>query len=108
MSVEEIDKIDFISLKEGTNQVILTISDHLDWIDADYHLEILQDKLNTYLGFCESGEIYESYPKAEGKEIIIEVKGKYPLNSVAEEFYEQAKEAIEEAGFELRFELFEE
>ena len=108
MSVVQTDKVDFISLREGANLVVLTISDHLDWIDTDFHLERLQDKLNSYLSFIESGEIYDVYPKALGKSIVIEVIGKYPLNEEAEEFYEYAKKIIKEAGFELRFTLLEE
>ena len=107
MSVTQIDKIDFISLREGTNSVVLTISDHLDWTDTDEHLQVLQDKINTYLNFCESGEIFESYPKAKDKDIVIEIKGKYPLNCEGNEFYEHAKSVIREAGFELVFKLVE-
>jgi len=105
MSIEQTDKIDFISLRKETDSVILTISDHLDWTDTDNHLEMLQEKLNTYLRFCESDEIYESYPKAKNKDIVIEIKGKYPLNGRGKEFYEQARSVIKKAGFDLRFVL---
>jgi len=108
MSIEQTDKIDFISLRKETNSVILTISDHLDWSYTDNHLEKLQDKLNTYLSFCESGEIYESYPQAKDKKIVIEVKGKYPLNNKGEKFYEQAREVIQKVGLDLRFILVKE
>ncbi len=105
MSIEQINKIDFISLRNGTNTVVLTISDHLDWVDSDSHIQILQDKINTYLSFCESGELLESYPKAKNKDILIETKGKHALSEEGEEFYEQAKRIIQEAGFELKFSL---
>ena len=108
MSVIQSDKIDFISLRKGTNFVVLTISDHLDWRDSDYHLQILQDKLNSYLSFIESGEIYDSYPNAKDKDIVIEVSGKHPLSEEGNDFYKQAKEIIEGAGIGLNFNLFEE
>ena len=108
MSIVQSDKVDFIGVNKELNTVILVISDHLDWTDSDCHLEMLQDKLNSYLSFIESNEIYDAYPKAMGKNIIIEVQGKYPLNKEAEKFYGQAREVIRGAGFDLRFKLLEE
>lgn len=62
MSIDQSDVIDFISTTpEGKG--VLTITDHLSW-DMDFHLELLQDKINRYLQFIESGQIYEEYPQA--------------------------------------------
>ncbi len=108
MSIEQSDKVDFIGINKELNTATLVISDHLDWTISDSHLEMLQDKLNGYLSFIESNEIYDAYPKAKGKDIIIEVIGKYPLNEEAEEFYRQVNEMIGDAGIDLRFKLLEE
>ncbi|MBC6110685.1 DUF6572 domain-containing protein [Pedobacter fastidiosus] len=62
MSVIQVDKIDFIGIDGKTKKVALTISDHLDWDDEYYHLSVLQEKINAYLRFIESGEIYDVYP----------------------------------------------
>jgi hypothetical protein len=35
------------------------------------HLLILQDKLNSYLRFIETGEIFESYPAAKNSSLVI-------------------------------------
>lgn len=63
MSVENTQVIDLIGFEESTGKVILTIADHLPWDDSE-HLPLLQKKLISYLAFIESGEIYESYPRA--------------------------------------------
>ncbi len=65
MSIEQTDLVDIISIDRMTGEVILTISDHLDWSDCGAHLLLLQSKLNRYLAFVESGEILQSYPKAK-------------------------------------------
>ena len=62
MSVEQADVIDFVSIDEEDN-VVLTISDHLEWDMENEHLLILQDKINAYLSSIESGDIYEKYAK---------------------------------------------
>lgn len=48
MSIDQRDTIDVIGVDKKSNQVILTISDHLEWT-ADGHLYLLQEKLNIYL-----------------------------------------------------------
>ena len=48
MSVDQLDKVDFIS-KTSEGNVELTISDHLEWDDKNEHLLILQNKINAYL-----------------------------------------------------------
>ena len=54
MSVEKIDKVDFVSTTEK-GIIRLTISDHLEWASKNEHLLILQNKINAYLNFIESG-----------------------------------------------------
>ena len=61
--------IDVIGIDRQTGQVVLTISDHLDWSDSIAHQKILQEKLNRYLAFVESGEIMESYPDAKDRAV---------------------------------------
>lgn len=67
---------------------------------------MLQEKINSYLAFLESGEIYETHPKAHGKKIEIKVIGKYALPDDARGFYERARSIVSGAGFLLSFELF--
>jgi len=105
MSIDQAGKIDFIGTDEKSNSVILTISDHLDWDDSENHLLLLQKKLNNYLTFCESGEIFEIYPNAKGKNLVIEIIGKQPLNQKGSDFLEEAKIIIKETNIKLRFKI---
>jgi hypothetical protein len=108
MSVEDADKIDFTGFDPKTGAVHLVISDHLDWAEQEgEHLLILQDKLNSYLSFIETGQIYKDLPKAIGRKIIIRVMGKYPLSDEARKFYQLASRGIEDAGFSLQFKHLE-
>ena len=84
MSIIETEKIDFIGLDPQTNEVILAISDHLDWFEApEEHLLLLQEKLNAYLRFAESGEVYSHVQLSASRKIRFRVVGKYPLNDAA-------------------------
>ena len=106
MSIEDGDVIDIISTDRLTGHVILTISDHLDWTDTGRHLLLLQTKLNRYLAFVESGEIYEHYPDAKGKPIVFKIVFKFPPDETARAFLLRVRPIVEAAGFALRDEVF--
>jgi CRP-like cAMP-binding protein len=109
MSIEQTDVVDFISVNEATDEVVLTISDHLEWeSDTKEHLLLLQEKINSYLRFIESGELLESYPNANGRNAVIKIVSKYSLNEEAKEFIDQVKLIVSNAGMALRFEQFKE
>jgi len=107
MSVEDKDKIDSMGINKETDVVTLAISDHLDWDNEYDHLIMLQEKINTYLSFLESGEVYESYPQAKGKKFEIKIYAKCDLSKKAEEVLNFAYKKIVEAGFDLNCEVVE-
>lgn len=102
MSVENKDVIDIISIDEDGN-VILTISDHLEWDSENEHLLILQDKINAYLESIESEDLYEKYPDARGRNIIIRVVALHNPNEEGSEFLERVKEVLQAAGYDFHF-----
>ena len=104
MSVTDRNVIDFIGKSKESGQVILTISDHLDWTDNE-HLIILQDKINDYIKFIESNEIYRSYPDAinNGLEINIVFKILPSENSVAHQFLLNVENILNKLYFGFRY-----
>jgi hypothetical protein len=106
MSIEQCDVVDVVSIDKDTGQVILTISDHLEWSDTVKHQMALQTKFNKYLAFIESGEILLRYPDAKDRPIAIKVAFKYNPDPEGWRFLARAKEVIESAGFSLRHEVW--
>lgn len=49
MSILDSRKVDFIGIEVGSNDVILTISDHLDWKNSEFHLEKLKSVKYLFL-----------------------------------------------------------
>jgi hypothetical protein len=101
MTVEQIQAVDFIGV-DASGRAVLTISDYLLWDDIKSHLFTLQEKLNAYLRFIESGEMIEKRPELAGRAILISVVLKFPIPNEADWFFAKTSAAIEAAGF--RFE----
>lgn len=101
MSVENLKEIDFIS--EKNNNVILTISDHLDWDEDNKHIYLLQEKINAYLMAIESGQVYKSYPLSVGKGFIVSVTLKYKPNNIGLSFLSNVKDILSNAGYGFEY-----
>ncbi|VVE51592.1 hypothetical protein PMO31116_04693 [Pandoraea morbifera] len=99
MAVADSTSIDAIGLCKDTGSVILTILDSLPWDQT--HLKLLEEKLNAYLGFVESGEIYSVYPDAKGRRISISLVARFRPNADAESFIEHARSVAAMYGAEL-------
>lgn len=107
MSLDKVNEIDYIGIDNTTDDIILSIIDALDWVNEQQHLSLLQNKINSYLRFVESGEIYNSYPKVEGRlvEIKIYAKRNIPISGV--NFLNKASEIVKQAGLKIQWKLME-
>lgn len=105
MTVEQTELIDSVSLDQAGAVCTLAIIDDLVW--DDLHLQLLQTKLNTYLRYIESGEIFVAYPALQelveqGLDFAIELRCIYAPGSHANLFLESAGNIIRDAGYILR------
>jgi CRP-like cAMP-binding protein len=107
MTIEQTSVVDILAIDKATGNVKLVITDHRDWdVDSDEHLQLLQEKINTYLRFVESGEMLETRPDTRGRDVVIRIVGKHPLGDEAQKFFNAAREVVKKAGFGLEFELY--
>jgi hypothetical protein len=103
MSIEQTNVVDFISINPR-HEVVLTISDHLDWESDNKHLWLLQEKINAYLAFIESPQILEKYPDAKDRKAVISIRAMCEPNGDALKFLAETKGIIEKAGYGFKFE----
>ena len=105
--ISELNKIDFLTKPHDENRITLVVTDHLEWTEHEgEHLLMLQQKLNNYLYYIESGRLAEDYPQYKDMPVTIQVAGKFPLSQEAKKFYSLATARIEELGFSLEFTPF--
>lgn len=105
MTVEQTELIDSVSLDQAGATCTLAVIDDLVW--DELHLQLLQAKLNTYLRYIESGEIFIQYPALQalveqGLDFAIELRCIYAPRSHADLFLESAGNIIRDAGYILR------
>lgn len=96
MNIELTNQIDAIGTSVTTGDVILSVIDGAEW--GGEHLLWLQEKLNSYLRFVESGEIYTVYPAAVGKPIAIHLYWRVSPTTEAKAFLSRVASIMKEAG----------
>ena len=107
MSIRKTNVVDWLGLEKGTNDLLLTVVDDEDWANEREHLELLQEKLNSYLAFIESGEVYERFASEVDRTVSTEspvkvsILAKYPVPPRAHDFLKHAQDMFETAGFAL-------
>lgn len=103
--LDQTNVVDFIGLDDKTTKCKLAITDHHNWEDELNHLLLLQEKINAYISFIESGEIYKSYPLSKEKQMEIEIHFKYQPSNKCIAFLEQVMLVLKEIDAELSWEV---
>jgi hypothetical protein len=98
MAIDKTKTIDAIGIDRISGNVILSIFDEMDWTNSNEHLYKIQEKLNSYLSYVESGEICKSYSKAQGKKCEIYIVFKHSPSQHEIEFLSKFDKVIENAG----------
>jgi len=107
MSVEQTNVVDAIGIERDSDRAVMTITDHLPFGARDEErLLLLQDKLNAYLAFIESGELLEAYPDACGRKVTVEIVFKHEPIGPALAFLERAQKVMASAGIPLIWRSF--
>ena len=97
MSILEENVIDSASIENGI--IILTISDHLKWDNE--HLFLLQEKINSYIQYIKSGQIFEYFGESSYETIEIQLIYKYKPNENYRKFLYRLEGAL--LKLKLRF-----
>ncbi len=101
MSIENAQVVDAIGTDRESDEAVLTVIDHLPWDDLSQHSRLLAEKLNRYFGFVESGEIYENYPEAQGRDLRIDIVCRHQPTAIAATYLEGAKSVASQYGCAL-------
>lgn len=105
MSLNNSKTVDCIGFDKKNHRIVLYVIDAEDWDNEHHHLYLLQEKINYYLSFIESGEIFQTYPRATNKEIELMVIFQYKPTILAQNFFSHITPIIADAGFKISHEV---
>ncbi|MCH2157152.1 MAG: hypothetical protein MK096_00010 [Oleiphilaceae bacterium] len=103
MTIEQEDKVDIIGVNEEEGYISLIISDHLEWDDKNEKLLLLQAKINSYLAYIETGQVYEEYPDCKDLNVHIRLTSLHQPNDEGLKFLELVTPIVEDAGFYFKW-----
>jgi hypothetical protein len=102
MALEKPEIVDAVGIENDTGFAVLTIADQWDWEDERKHLLALQAKLSAYFGFIGGGQIWETYPQAVGRQLVIDVVGRFPIPQAGSDLLKRASETYADLGVLIR------
>lgn len=105
MTIAETNTIDIIATRPDSDVVKLVIADHLEWSDLDTHARLLQEKINTYIEFVESGQLgrLEGHRVPPSPQVWISLATQHEPTTEAKELLARIGRFLEGCG--LRFEI---
>lgn len=106
VSITETNKIDLVGTRPDSSIVRLVITDHLAWDDFASHARLLQDKVETYLTFIDSGQLATLPNIPEVPEIRIEVMLQQPPSEEARGFLARLERAVTAFGVAFDVEVW--
>lgn len=108
MSILDTETIDGMAIGKGGKELRLLINDVIDWNDEYYHLLKLQEKINSYLTFCESHQYETIYENNIIKYAIFEIHFKYSPSKKAIAFLNEVQKQVNEMGIAIEYCISEE
>lgn len=101
--MEEPGKIDAAGIDRTSGEIVLSLFDAWSWEDERSHLVRLQEKLNNYLTFVETGEVNELYPGEQTSGCRIDVWFAHQPPELAVDFLSKADEAAQELDLRVYY-----
>ncbi len=106
MSLNEPDKIDAVAV-DG-NELVLLVVDSLRWnVYQKEHLEMLQDKYNSYIRYIDIKGYKEQFPNKVFDSFRIDTVFKYQYDNGFVKMLEQVKEKLEEKKIHITYRVVE-
>jgi len=105
------DMVDSLSINEDErSQLLLVISDHLEWDNEYGHLLLMQEKLNNYINFITNDEYKETFDSEFNSfKIIIYVAYHPPkeLDNFLAKYNKRLKKKVKYKSIEVVYEFLE-
>ena len=106
MSLDQAEVVDLVT-ESPSGEIALIMSDTGTWDGSPERVLQLQNKLNTYYEFIESGRLYELHPDAKGRPLRIQLDTLEPLDPTTRRLAEQVEQSLAEEGIRFVVEQYD-
>lgn len=106
MAVTDSNVVDGMAFDENGNTLIMEIYDHLDF-EGEFefdHIVLLQDKLNTYLWYIDSGQYAEVYPDKKFNSFVINIHFLHNISDNCKRYIDVSNQKLFSSN--IRIELY--
>ncbi len=105
MTVLDKEIVDSIGYRDDEKYAYLIIYDHLEWDKEleEEHFQILQDKLNSYFVFIQTGQVQEQFPQKEIRKYVVLICFLYPPTKNAKDFLRAAQKTAKKLNTMIRY-----
>lgn len=79
MALEDANTIDGAAYEGSDNTVVLLLTDAWGWDDEATHLGLLQDKINAYAAFVETGQYRQVFPDVDPDHCVFDISFAQPI-----------------------------
>ena len=96
-------KIDLVALNEENKTVNLIIMDDQTWEDARVHIDMIHDKILTYVAYIENGTLIKDYPSVTGLQVVIKVVFQQSPSQEGQTFVDKIFDVLDDIGYKIEF-----
>lgn len=96
-------KIDLVGYNKEADTVYLIIMDDQNWDDPRGHIDLIHEKILSYVAFVENGSLKKKYPDVVTMNVIIKVIFEVSPTEEGQTFVEQVKDVLDGLGYQLEF-----
>ena len=97
--------IDMVAINDTKGYTALVISNLDEWDDDNVKLMELQDKINFYQVYIQSGKLLEDHPESKGLDTHILLVTKYPPSDDGKQFLSAAAMQLALKGQILKWQI---
>ncbi len=90
--------IDVVAQRPGSDEYVLVMLESREWDGSTERLAQIQDKINAYLEYVNSGQFCWMYPDATGRPVHIELRCSYEPDPNTVRFIDDARSYLAEHG----------
>ena len=95
--------IDLVAFDEIQKVVNLIIIDDQNWETPREHIDMIQEKILSYVAFIENGTFKKKYPSVADFDPLIKVVFEHKPTEEGLKFIGQVKTVLEDTGYQLEF-----